>query len=84
MAEIKDLTFEQALERLEKIVRALETGNLSLEDSLQHFEEGIKLIKFCNHKLEAAERKVSLLVEKADGELVLEAFQEQKEDGVKE
>ena len=59
MAEKK---FEKAMERLEEIVESLEGGELSLEDSLKIFEEGMKLTQFCSHKLEEAEKKVSLLV----------------------
>jgi exodeoxyribonuclease VII small subunit len=59
MAEKK---FEKAMERLEEIVGSLEGGELSLEDSLKVFEEGMKLARFCSHKLEEAEKKVTLLV----------------------
>lgn len=59
MAEKK---FEKAMERLEKIVESMEGGELSLEDSLKVFEEGMKLTRFCSHKLEEAEKKVTLLV----------------------
>jgi exodeoxyribonuclease VII small subunit len=59
MAEKK---FEKAMERLEEIVESLEGGELSLEDSLKVFEEGMKLTRFCSHKLEEAEKKVTLLV----------------------
>ncbi|MBW1704596.1 MAG: exodeoxyribonuclease VII small subunit [Deltaproteobacteria bacterium] len=59
MAEKK---FEKAMERLEEIVESLEGGDLSLEDSLKVFEEGMKLAQFCSHKLEEAEKKVTLLV----------------------
>jgi exodeoxyribonuclease VII small subunit len=59
MAEKK---FEKAMERLEEIVESLEGGELSLEDSLEVFEEGMKLARFCSHKLEEAEKKVTILV----------------------
>jgi exodeoxyribonuclease VII small subunit len=59
MAEKK---FEKAMERLEEIVESLEVGELSLEESLKVFEEGMKLAQFCSHKLEEAEKKVTLLV----------------------
>jgi exodeoxyribonuclease VII small subunit len=59
MAEKK---FEKAMERLEEIVGSMEGGELSLEDSLKVFEEGMKLTRFCSHKLEEAEKKVTLLV----------------------
>jgi exodeoxyribonuclease VII small subunit len=59
MAEIK---FEEALKKLEKIVTELEAGELSLEDSLAKYEEGIKLSKICSRQLEAAKSKVELLM----------------------
>ncbi len=54
--------FEEAMERLEEIVRDLEDGDLPLEESLKAFEEGMNLIKFCSEKLEEVERKVTKLV----------------------
>ncbi len=62
-----DRTFEQALERLEALVDALERGNLSLEESIAHFEEGAGLIKECATKLEAAEEKLKKLVSTEEG-----------------
>ena len=58
MAEKK---FEEALTRLEEIVRKLECGDLSLDESLKAFEEGIRLSGFCSRKLDEAERKVEVL-----------------------
>ena len=63
----KTLTFEEAMLSLEDIVRKLENGGLSLDESLSSFEEAVKLVKFCNEKIEAAEHKVKLLVEDKDG-----------------
>ena len=62
-----DKNFEQSLERLESIVKSLEEGNLPLDQSLQVFEEGIRLMQFCSKELEAAEKKVSMLVEEQNG-----------------
>lgn len=59
--------FEEALERLETIVQKLESGDLSLEESLRSFEEGTKLANFCHKKLEEAEQKVSILMKESDG-----------------
>ncbi|HDO30710.1 MAG TPA: exodeoxyribonuclease VII small subunit, partial [Desulfobacteraceae bacterium] len=61
-------TFENALARLEQITSDLEEGELSLEDSLKKFDEGIGLVKFCNSKLEEARSRVELLL-KQDGTL---------------
>ncbi|MCD6486624.1 MAG: exodeoxyribonuclease VII small subunit [Syntrophobacterales bacterium] len=54
--------FEKAMEELEKIVKKMEDGNMSLEESLKAFEEGIKLSRFCADKLDEAERKVNILL----------------------
>lgn len=54
-------TFEQALARLEQIVRALEDGNAPLESLIGLFDEGTSLVKFCTAKLDAAEKKVKIL-----------------------
>ena len=62
-----DIKFEEALEKLENSVKRLESGNMSLEDSLLEFEEAVKLVKICNEKLELAEQKVRILTEAGDG-----------------
>ncbi len=69
MAEKKERTFEEAMARLEEIVRSLEGGTAGLDDSLGLFEEGIALVKLCNAKLEGAEQKVKLLSKGEDGAL---------------
>jgi exodeoxyribonuclease VII small subunit len=69
-----DLTFEHALKRLEEIVEALETEDLDLDKSLQFFEEGVHLSRHCNQQLQAAEKRIDVLLRKADGELVAEPF----------
>ena len=71
MAAIK---FEKALERLETIVTELERGELSLDDSLKIFEEGVKLSKTCLKMLDDAEHKVEILVKDKDGRKRLQAF----------
>jgi exodeoxyribonuclease VII small subunit len=63
------LKFEDAMEQLENIVQGLEEGELTLEESLVTFEEGMKLIKFCSEKLEEAEQKVTTLVQGSEGSL---------------
>ncbi|RCV62985.1 exodeoxyribonuclease VII small subunit [Methanophagales archaeon] len=72
MEEKEEVTFEAAMKRLESIVETLGGGNLSLEDSLKMFEEGMELCKFCNKKLDEAEYKVEKLMEKDGGELSVE------------
>jgi exodeoxyribonuclease VII small subunit len=76
MAEKK---FEAALGRLEEIVEELETGDLPLEQSLKVFEEGIKLSRICNKRLEEAERKVDILLKDKSGNIVTKPFEEEEE-----
>ena len=61
--------FEDALNKLEKIVSKLEEGDIPLEESLKLFEEGIRLSRFCNQKLDEAEKKVEILLKGKDGTL---------------
>ncbi|MDF1578933.1 MAG: exodeoxyribonuclease VII small subunit [Desulfurivibrionaceae bacterium] len=58
--------FEEALAKLERITEELESGDLSLEESLKKFDEGVKLAEFCNHKLDEAQQKVNILLKKDD------------------
>ena len=66
--ELEKLPFDEALRRLEGIVAQLESGNLSLEDSLLAFEAGMRLNKLCAGKLSEAEKKIEVLVKNAAGE----------------
>ncbi len=77
MAEKK---FETALERLEEIVKELESGDLPLEQSLKLFEEGIKLSRICNKRLEDAERRVEILLKDKGGNIIAQPFEEQEEE----
>lgn len=67
--------FEEALKKLEKIVSKLEEGEISLEESLKLFEEGIRLSRFCNQKLDEAEKKVEILMKGKNGVLRPEPFE---------
>ncbi|MGM9637302.1 MAG: exodeoxyribonuclease VII small subunit [Eubacteriales bacterium] len=58
----KEPNFEEALARLEQIVRALESGSAPLDESLSLFEEGVGLVRLCNSKLADAEQKIKILV----------------------
>ena len=78
-----ELSFEKALEKLEKIVSDLEAGNISLEDALSRYEEGIKLSRLCQEKLSQAEKKIEVLSKNAKGELVKKPF-EAAEDAAEE
>lgn len=75
MAEKK---FETAMARLEEIVQEFEQGDLPLEQSLKLFEEGIKLSRICNTRLEEAERKVEILLKDKAGNLNAQAFEEEE------
>lgn len=61
------LSFEQAVERLEKIVAEMENADLPLEQVIKKYEEGTCLVRFCTQKLEEAEKKIELLTHKPDG-----------------
>jgi exodeoxyribonuclease VII small subunit len=63
----EELSFEQAMERLDKLVAELEGGDLPLEQSLRTFEEGVRLVRFCNDRLQAAELRVRELEESSEG-----------------
>ncbi|MCP4650767.1 MAG: exodeoxyribonuclease VII small subunit [PVC group bacterium] len=76
----KELSFEQALERLEVIAEELEGEDISLDDSLKHYEEGMKLMSLCQKKLEESKKKVDLLVKKEGGKLQLKSFDEESID----
>lgn len=78
MAEQKEEKFEEALNRLQGIVRQLESGECSLEESLQKFADGMELAKRCQERLSAAEQKIEILV-KASKEGVQTAPFEDKE-----
>ncbi len=67
--ELKVKDFETALKSLEGIVSQLEAGDIPLERALELFEEGVRLSRFCNSKLEEAERKVEVLIKDAEGNL---------------
>lgn len=67
----EDLNFESALEKLQQIVEELEKGGLSLDETLAEFSQGMKLLKFCHQKLDKAEKKIELMLEK-DGEFIKE------------
>ncbi len=66
-----DKRFESALEELEQIVEQLESGELSLEDSLSAFEKGVGLVRLCNQKLNQVEKKIEMLVRDKEGKLEL-------------
>lgn len=78
-ARTKKENFEHALKRLEQIVEKLEEGELSLDESLKLFEEGIEISRFCTQKLSEAEKKVEKLVKLGQG-FKTEKFQVEEEE----
>ena len=66
--DLKPKDFEDALQKLEGIVKELEGGELSLESSLARYEQGVRLARFCNSKLEEAEKRVEMLQTNDEGE----------------
>jgi exodeoxyribonuclease VII small subunit len=72
--------FEEALERLEAIVKDLEDGDLPLEESLRLFEEGVSLTRLCASKLEEAQRRIDVLTRGEQGDLKLQPFEPPEED----
>lgn len=73
---MKDINFEKALENLEKIVNELETTDLSLDNSLKKYEEGIKLAHICQNKLDKAKEKIEKLIKKDNGLFEKKLFEE--------
>ena len=72
MAEIK---FEEALKKLEKIVGDLENGDLSLDEALKKYQDGIELSRLCSQRLEIAKKKIDVLVKNKKGEFELKPLE---------
>ena len=71
--------FEEALQELETIAQRLEDGNLSLDESLALFEEGIKLSRLCSQRLDEAEKKVEILLKNENGSLARQPFEPEED-----
>ena len=69
MMDKKDMSFEEAIKKLEKIALSLENEKIELDESLKLYEEGVKLVRYCNKLIESAERKIKVLSVNADGEI---------------
>ena len=67
-------TFEKSIQLLEEIVQELESGDLPLEKAIQRFEEGMRLSKRCSKMLDETEKKISVLIQEADGTLSEKPF----------
>lgn len=72
----QQVSFEASLARLEEVVRRLESHDVPLEEAMRLFEEGVALAKICSQRLNDAERKVELLIEREDGSYALRPFGE--------
>lgn len=72
MAEIK---FEESLKKLEKIVEDLEKGDLSLDEALKKYQEGVELARLCSQRLESAKKKIELLTKNKKGEFELKPLE---------
>lgn len=75
----KTIKFEEAMIKLEETVRLLESGSLTLDESIEKYEDSLKYVKICNEILEKAEQKVKILTESADGSVSDRPF-DQHED----
>jgi len=76
--------FEKALEDLEKIVEAMESGELTLDQALKKYEEGVGLVRACQSKLTETERKIEVLTKTLDGSLKKQPFEpDETQRGVK-
>ena len=78
--EVKEMEFETALKKLEAIVRGLEDGELSLEEALKQYEEGVRLADICTRRLTEAEKKVEVLMKMGAGRFRTEPFEETEAD----
>lgn len=74
MAKKKGEPFEEALKRLQGIVEKMERGDLPLEEAVEAYTEGVRLVQFCHRKLEEAENRVQLLLKNQQGEWAAAPF----------
>ena len=79
MSSAKPKTFETSLEELERIVRELEQGELTLEKSLELFEQGVKLSRDCQERLSQAERRIEILMRDNQGRAAVRPFDPESE-----
>jgi exodeoxyribonuclease VII small subunit len=79
LKELKEMSFEKALEKLESIVSQMENGQLPLDDMMKAYEKGQVLSSVCSEKLKSIEKKVEILRQKANGDVSWENFDEKQE-----
>ena len=70
----KNMSFEESMQRLEQIVRAMERGDVALDESLKLFQEGTELVRACGKLLDDAQLQVQKVIKSADGTPVMEDF----------
>jgi exodeoxyribonuclease VII small subunit len=70
-----EASFEQAMKRLEAIVEQMESGELSLEDLIVRYEEGMKLVKVCQERLASAEQRIEIITRGSGGKPVVRKFE---------
>ena len=70
----KSKSFEEMMHNLEEIAKDLESGNLTLDESVKKFEEGMQISKECSKILESAEKKITILTKNSDGEIIEDNF----------
>jgi exodeoxyribonuclease VII small subunit len=73
-----EISFEAALKRLEEVLDSLEHGNLSLEEAMRAFEEGVGLVRLCQQRLDEVERRVELLLKDEAGRFFTRPFPEEE------
>lgn len=76
----KKPSYEEALSRIEEIVDSLETGNVTLDESIRLYKEGMELSAFCKEKLDGYEKEVMMLKQKADGSIEEVVFDGKEEE----
>ncbi len=74
---METMTYESAMEQLKALTEGLESGELSLDESLTAYAKGVELVKFCNQKLCAAQKQMTVLVENLEGAMQEIPFQEE-------
>jgi exodeoxyribonuclease VII small subunit len=79
----KEQDFEGALKKLEKIVEELESGDLSLNDAIKKYEEGMALSQFCTKKLHDIQKKIEILIKDSSGSLATKEFSEKEIEKLK-
>lgn len=77
MAKKENMSFEAASARLEEIVKLLDSGKCSLDESLKLYEEGVMLVRFCNNALDHAEKTIKMLASDSKGNMTEKDFSEE-------